>query len=72
MLSDNLEQTLHRAMTYASDRGAELVTLEHLLFALIEDEDAIELMTACSIDLNRFCEDFRGFNRFLIDFIGFQ
>ena len=53
MLSDNLEQTLHRAMTYASDRGAELVTLEHLLYALIEDKDAIELMTACSVDLNR-------------------
>ena len=41
MLSENLEQSLHRAMTFAADRGAELVTLEHLLFALVEDEDAI-------------------------------
>ena len=53
MLSENLEQSLHRAMTYAADRGAELVTLEHLLFALIDDSDAIELLTACSIDLKR-------------------
>ena len=26
MLSENLEQSLHRAMTCAADRGAELVT----------------------------------------------
>ena len=37
MLSENLEQSLHRAMKCAADRGAELVTLEHLLFALVED-----------------------------------
>ena len=53
MLSENLEQSLHRAMTYAADRGAELVTLEHLLFALIDDSDAIELLSACSVDLKR-------------------
>ncbi|MFL2813798.1 MAG: ATP-dependent Clp protease ATP-binding subunit ClpA [Candidatus Puniceispirillales bacterium] len=53
MLSENLEQSLHRAMTCAADRGAELVTLEHLLFALIDDSDAIELLTACSVDLKR-------------------
>ena len=53
MLSENLEQSLHRAMTYAADRGAELVTLEHLLFALVDDSDAIELLTACSVDLKK-------------------
>ncbi len=53
MLSENLEQSLHRAMSNAADRGAELVTLEHLLFALIDDSDAIELLTACSVDLKR-------------------
>ena len=52
MLSENLEHTLHRAMSYASDRGAELVTLEHLLFALIDDQDASELLNACSIDFS--------------------
>ena len=36
-----------------ADRGAELVTLEHLLFALVEDEDASELLNACSVDLNK-------------------
>ena len=40
-------------MTCAADRGAELVTLEHLLFALVEDEDASELLNACSVDINK-------------------
>ena len=41
MLSQNLEKTLHRAMTFAADRGSELVTLEHLLFALVDDKKII-------------------------------
>ena len=53
MLSENLEKTLHRAMTFASERGADLVTLEHLLLALIDDTDASELLSACSIDLSQ-------------------
>ena len=39
MLSENLEQSLHKAMTCAADRRAELVTLEHLLYALIDDNE---------------------------------
>jgi len=46
-----LEETIHRALTYASDRKHELATLEHLLLALIEDRDAGAVMTACDIDL---------------------
>ncbi len=46
-----LEETIHRALTYASDRKHELATLEHLLLALIEDRDAGAVMSACDIDL---------------------
>ena len=35
MLSDNLEKTIKRAISYANDRQQEYVTLEHLLLALI-------------------------------------
>ncbi len=31
MLSRNLEQTLHRALSFASERRHEYATLEHLL-----------------------------------------
>ena len=37
MLSRNLEQTLHRALSLANERQHEFATLEHLLLALIDD-----------------------------------
>ena len=46
-----LEETIHRALTYASERKHELATLEHLLLALIDDKDAAAVMTACDVDL---------------------
>ena len=38
MLSKPLEETLRRAMTNASSLKHEFATLEHLLFALLEDQ----------------------------------
>ena len=52
MISDNLEKTIKRAISYANDRQQEYVTLEHLLLALIEDKDALEVLNACNVDLN--------------------
>ena len=51
MLSRNLEQTLHRALAYANARHHEYATLEHLLLALTEDQDAVAVMRACGVDL---------------------
>ncbi|WP_128891484.1 ATP-dependent Clp protease ATP-binding subunit ClpA [Erythrobacter sp. HKB08] len=48
--AQNLEKTLHTALTHASDRRHEYATLEHLLLALIEDEDAVQVMDACGVD----------------------
>src|SRR6267154_760967 len=53
MLSRNLEKTLHRALAYANERRHEYATLEHLLLALTEDQDAIAVLRACSVDLDR-------------------
>jgi ATP-dependent Clp protease ATP-binding subunit ClpA len=46
-----LEQTLHNALTAASSRKHEYATLEHLLLALVDDEHASKVMTACGVDL---------------------
>src|SRR3546814_8628212 len=53
MLSANLEQTLHRALAGANERRHEYATLEHLLLALIDDPDAMAVLRACSVDLER-------------------
>ena len=53
MLSRNLEQTLHRALAHANERRHEYATLEHLLLALTEDADAMAVLRACGVDLDR-------------------
>jgi len=49
--AQNLERTLHNALGNASERRHEYATLEHLLLALIDDEDAAAVMAACGVDL---------------------
>jgi ATP-dependent Clp protease ATP-binding subunit ClpA len=51
MLSRNLEQTLHRALAVANERSHEYATLEHLLYALTEDQDAMAVLRSCGISL---------------------
>jgi ATP-dependent Clp protease ATP-binding subunit ClpA len=49
--SKSLENALHQALGFASARRHEFATLEHLLLALIDDEDAAAVMRACNVDL---------------------
>ncbi|MCB2062835.1 MAG: ATP-dependent Clp protease ATP-binding subunit ClpA, partial [Novosphingobium sp.] len=49
--AQSLEKTLHAALSHASERSHEYATLEHLLFALIDDQDAAQVMEACGVDL---------------------
>ena len=51
MLSDNLEKTIKRSISYANDRQHEYVTLEHLLLALIDDKNACDVLNACNVDI---------------------
>src|SRR4051794_8907845 len=57
LLSRNLEKSLHRALAHANERRHEYATLEHLLLALTEDQDAIAVLRACSVDLDRLRRD---------------
>ena len=63
--SRNLEQTLERAVGMANERLHEFATLEHLLLALIDDEDAKEVLAACGIDFEKLSAD-------LINYIDLQ
>ncbi|MFS2317992.1 ATP-dependent Clp protease ATP-binding subunit ClpA [Maricaulis sp. D1M11] len=49
--SADLEDSLHRALGYANERGHEFATLEHLLLALVDDQDSSAVMKACGVDL---------------------
>ncbi len=61
MLSANLEQTLHRALGYANERRHEYATLEHLLLALTEDADAVAVLRACGVELERLCSEIQDY-----------
>eukprot|EP01036_Dinobryon_divergens_P050640 gene50640-67803_t len=52
VMEKNLEQALHRALALANERHHEYATLEHLLLALVDDQDAAAVMRACSVDLD--------------------
>ena len=40
-------------MALANERRHEFATLEHLLLALVDDPDAVAVMRACGIDMDR-------------------
>jgi ATP-dependent Clp protease ATP-binding subunit ClpA len=49
--SRSLEQALHRALAFANERHHEYATLEHLLLALLDDQDASAVMKACNVEV---------------------
>jgi ATP-dependent Clp protease ATP-binding subunit ClpA len=53
MLSRNLERAVRRALSIAATRQHEYATLEHLLYALTEDQDAVAVLRACAVELER-------------------
>ena len=50
-------ESIRRAFRMAADRRHDLVGLEHLLFALIEDPQARQLLSTCSVDLPQLSRD---------------
>lgn len=61
MLSRNLEQSLHRALAAANARLHEFATLEHLLLALIEDQDAMAVLRSCGVNLQELKEQIENY-----------
>ena len=51
MLSSNLEKTLRTTYQFATNNKHEFVTLEHLLYSLVDDKDALSVLNACGIDI---------------------
>ncbi len=61
MLSRNLEQSLHRALAYATERHHEFATLEHLLLSLADDQDAVAVFKACGVDVSQLRDSLTSF-----------
>ncbi|MEP0202545.1 MAG: ATP-dependent Clp protease ATP-binding subunit ClpA [Halioglobus sp.] len=52
MLSKDLEQTLNDAFRSARAKRHEFMTVEHLLLALLDNNDAIGVLNACGADIS--------------------
>ena len=49
--SQNLEDSLQRSIDYAAQNNHEHVTVEHLLFSLVDDKEAYKVLKACDVDI---------------------
>ncbi len=61
MLDKELEQTLNNAFKRAREQRHEFITVEHLLFALLENSAATQVLRACGADLNTLHTDLQQF-----------
>lgn len=61
MLSKNLELTLNQAFRLARERHHEFMTVEHLLLALLDNEEASIVLRACGADLAILVDDLSEF-----------
>jgi ATP-dependent Clp protease ATP-binding subunit ClpA len=53
MLDKKLEVTLSKAYKLASEKRHEFLTVEHLLLALLDNPDAVEVLRNCNADIVR-------------------
>ena len=59
--SKGLETVLHSALELANVRKHEFATLEHLLLALTEDQDAKAVIDACNVDMKLLRDNLTGY-----------
>lgn len=61
MLNQHLEATLNLAYKIASERRHEFLTVEHLLLALLDNPDAVDVLRACGTKISRLRQNLINF-----------
>ena len=61
MFDKNLERTLNTVFEVASRNRHEYVTVEHLLFGLIKNPEAAEVLSACGVNLKELASDLAAY-----------
>jgi ATP-dependent Clp protease ATP-binding subunit ClpA len=59
--SKGLEDSLHKALSIARSKNHEFSTLEHLLMAIIDDDDVSLVFKHCSVDLETLKYELEGY-----------
>ena len=61
MISEELEVSLHMAFVEARTARHEFITVEHLLLSLLDNAAAVEVLRACSANIESLRQDLRKF-----------
>lgn len=61
MLDKALEQSLNHAFHDAREKRHEFITIEHLMLALLDNKDALEVLRACGADVGILKSDLEKF-----------
>ncbi len=61
MFDKNLERTLNSVFEVASKNRHEYVTVEHLLFGLVDNPEAAEVLSACGVNLRELASDLAAY-----------
>ena len=61
MISEELEVSLHTAFVEARSARHEFITVEHLLLALLDNSAAVEVLKACTANIDVLRHDLRKF-----------
>ena len=56
MLSKDVEIVIQVAVNEAGRRGHEFVTVEHLLYALLHDDETVKVLRHCAADVDKLKE----------------
>jgi ATP-dependent Clp protease ATP-binding subunit ClpA len=60
MIAQELEVSLHMAFMDARQKRHELITVEHLLLAMLDNPSASEVLKACGADMEKLREELAG------------
>ena len=60
MIAQELEVSLHMAFMDARQKRPELITVEHLLLAMLDNPSASEVLNACGAKINKLRSDISG------------
>ena len=61
MISEQLNRVFNKSMLLAKDRRHEYITLEHILFSIINSKDGYKILTALGANADRMLEFLNGY-----------
>ena len=61
MMSNKLEMVFNHAIRKANELRHEYVSLECILWALVGDNDVVEVLECCNVDLGELARDLENF-----------